>query len=127
MEERWTYDQIRWTNFLSMYGVRRNIVWDKRKWGNSLEDIGVACGDLQIEDLSDLHSLMVCTIYLILCAGLSPKPGLDITTNAITSILTRTPIDDLLRDVPEDEAREVRIDLEILGFIPPDVTKPKYT
>lgn len=127
MSERWTYDAIRWSALNAMYRGRRNIIRDKRAWTNPLEDVGYAYyGDETPDSVNDLHDLMHETVYLILCAGLSPEPGLTWATEKITSVLARTPIDLLLRDIPEDEAREVRIDLEILGFIPPDITKPQY-
>jgi hypothetical protein len=44
----------------------------------------------------------------------------------IQSVLDETPFDELLADIPEDEAREIRYDLEILGFIPKDITKPQW-
>lgn len=125
MEVRWTYDDIRWGKLKAMYDYRRYVAPDIGKWTNPLEDVGYAYyGDEPPESINDLYDLMTNTIMLILSAGLTPEPGLTWATEKITSVLARTPIDDLLRDIPEDEAREVRTDLEILGFIPPDVTKP---
>jgi hypothetical protein len=127
MDERWTYDAIRWSAFQDMYRVRRNISQDKRGWGHPLEDVGVAFDyDDDPPPLPDLHWLMLESCYLILGTGLTPEPGKVRATQRIQSILAHTPLDQLLADVPEDEARELRIDLEILGFIAPDITKPQW-
>lgn len=127
MEERWTYDGIRWHRFRDMYRARRNIMKFNREWSSPLEDVGVAYDDQgrgKDESLPDLYHLIDSAIFLILATHHVPEIGLKRRTNEIQSILARTPLDTLLADVPEDEARELRIDLEILGFIPPDITKP---
>ena len=126
MTQRYTYDQIRYGKFLTMYEARREIVRQKRSWTHPIEDVGVAYDDPDYSGFGDLHRLISETIYLILCAGLSPEPGLTNATNKINEILAAHSIDELLQDIPEAEARELRIDLEYLGFIPPDITKPLY-
>jgi hypothetical protein len=129
MEDWQSYHGIKKQKFRDMYEARRSILEDKREWLHPIEDVGVAYDDQgrgKDESLPDLYHLMDNAIYLILCAGKSPEPGLAMATNEIQSILDRTPLDQLLADVPEDEARELRIDLEILGFIAPDITKPQW-
>jgi hypothetical protein len=129
MEERWTYDGIRWMRFLAMYEARRNLLQDKREWSSLLEDVYMAYDDQdrgKDESLPDLYHLMDNAIFLILATNQDNPTSQAYSRNEIQSILDRTPLDQLLADVPEDEARELRIDLEILGFIPPDITKPQW-
>jgi hypothetical protein len=129
MTERWTYSDIKMGIFRSMYKARQNIVYDKRSWFHPIEDVGVAyhddCPDEGIPAMPDLFWLMDKTIYLILCAGLSPEPGFTNANEKIRSILADSSIEELLKDIPEQEAYDLRYDLEILGFIPPDITKPQ--
>lgn len=130
MDERWTYDSLRWSTLKAMYEGRRNILRDKRAWLHPIEDVGYAYhDDTPDEDLPlmpDLHRIMSETIYLILCAGLSPEVGFNKATEVIKSILAKTTIEELVKNIPENEARDLRYDLEILGFIPPDITKPQW-
>jgi hypothetical protein len=128
MEDWQTYHGIKKQKFRDMYEARRMIVEDKREWLHPIEDVGVAYDDQgrgKDESLPDLYHLMDSAIFLILATNYVPEIGLKRRTNEIQSILARTPLDELLADVPEDEARELRIDLEILGFIPPDIIKPQ--
>ena len=127
MTQRYTYDQIRYGKFLTMYEARREIVRQKRSWTHPIEDVGVAYDDPDYSSFGDLHTLMSKTIDLILSAGLMPEQGVMMVTNEINEILAAHSIDELLHDIPEAEARELRIDLEYLGFIPPEITKPLYT
>ena len=130
MDERWTYDSLRWSTLKTMYQGRRNIIQDERAWLHPIEDVGYAYHDDTPEEylpiMSDLHKLMSSTIYLILCAGLSPELGFNKATEVVKSILSKTTIDELVKNIPDDEAHELRYDLEILGFIPPDIIKPRY-
>lgn len=130
MAERWTYDSIIWANMKRMYKARRNIVRRNRGWIHPTEDVGIAFHDDTPDEylpiMPDLYRLMEEVIYLILSAGTSPKLGVDLSTNIINEILEKTPLDELVAGIPEDEERELRIDLEILGFIPPDITKPQF-
>jgi hypothetical protein len=130
MSEGWTYDSIKWARMQLMYKGRRNVLRDGRGWINPIQDVAYAFLDLDNTDyfysLPDLHQLMTNTIYLILAAGQTSEQGVKIITDEINAILSKTPLEELLTDVPADEARELRIDLEILGFIPPDITKPQY-
>lgn len=126
MSERWTYDDLKIGTFRLMYMARQNIIRDNRPWLHPIEDVGVAFQDPYYEGMDDLGRLMFETRYLILCAGLSPEMGFNRATEVIKSILDKTTIDELVKDIPAEEARELRYDLEILGFIPPDITKPQY-
>lgn len=112
-----------------MYRARQNIIRSKREWLHPIEDVGVAYDDTNDAwtiVYPDLHRLMDNSIQFILAAGQMPEQGVKIITDEINAILSKTPLEELLADVPADEARELRIDLEILGFIPPDITKPQY-
>lgn len=129
MSERWTYDVIRWARLRTMYEARRQILKHRREWISPLEDVYVAYDDQgrgKDETLSDLYHLMDNTIFLILATNQDIETSQVYSKNEINAILSKTPLEELLADVPADEARELRIDLEILGFIPPDITKPQY-
>lgn len=126
MQVRRTYDEMKIGSFKLMYLARQRITKEKRPWLHPIEDVGVAFDDPYYEGMNDLHRLMDETIYLILCAGLSPEPGLSNATAKIKEILAANPLEVLLEGIPEQEGRELRIDLEILGFIPPDITKPQF-
>lgn len=128
-EKRNSYFYIKKHRLRYMYQARRNILQDNRDWLHPIEDVGVAYDDQgrgKNESLPDLYHLFDNTIYLILCAGLSPERGYEVAKNEIKTILARNSLEELIADIPEDEERELRIDLEILGFIPPDITKPQF-
>jgi hypothetical protein len=121
MSDRWTYDAIRWQKLSIMYEARRSILKHSREWLHPIEDVGVAYDDQgrgKEEGMPDLYYLMDSVIFLILAAGKSPEPGLTNATNEIQTILAKTPLEEILNEVPEDEARELRLDLEILKLIP---------
>jgi hypothetical protein len=124
--QRQTYDEMKIGAFKLMYMTRQNIVRDKREWVDRYEDVGFAYMDPYYEGMDDLDRLMFETIYLILTTNAPPIPGYNQPRDVISEILARSSLDKLLEDIPEDEVRELRIDLEILGFIPPDITKPQY-
>jgi hypothetical protein len=121
MEDWQTYHGIKKQVFRDMYEARRSILLDKREWSSQLEDVYVAYDDQgrgKDESLPDLYHLMENTIFLILATNQDNPTSQAYSRNEVQSILDKTPLEELLADVPEDEARELRIDLEILGFIP---------
>jgi hypothetical protein len=127
MDERWTYDGIRWMRLAAMYGTRRSILKYKMEWNSPLHDVYMAYDDQdrgKDDSLPDLYHLMDNVIFLILATNQDNPTSQAYSRNEVQSILDRMPLLELLAYVPEDEARELRIDLEILGFIPPDITKP---
>lgn len=114
--------------FRDMYEARRRILKFKRDWLHPIEDVGVAYDDQgwgRDDSLPDLYHLIDNAIFLILAAGKSPEPGFSNAAREIETILAQGPIDGLIAQLPEDEQRELRIDLEILGFIPADIIKPR--
>jgi hypothetical protein len=126
MTQRRTYDERKIGKFKLMYMARQNIVRDKREWIDRYEDVNFTYMDPYYEGMDDLDRLMFETIYLILTTNAPPIPGYNQPREVISEILTRIPLEKLLEDIPESEARDLRIDLEYLGLIPPDITKPQY-
>ena len=111
-----------------MYEARRSILKHKWEWNSPLHDVYMAYDDQERgkdESLPDIYYLMDNAIFLILATNQDNSTSQAYSRNEVQSILDKTPLDELLADVPEDEARELRIDLEILGFIPPDIIKPQ--
>ena len=127
MTQRRTYEEMKIGWFKLMYMARQNIVRNNGEWIHRFEDVAVAYDDPYYEGMDDLEILMEEVIYLILITNAPPVPGYNDPAAKVRELLAKTPLDTLLDSVPEDEARDLRIDLEILGFIPPDITKPQYT
>ena len=66
----------------------------------------------------DLDELMWRTLELILSRGIAP-PGVQAECNRIIErILTENRLEDLVANIPTEEARELHIDLVLLGFLP---------
>ena len=128
MTARRTYDDIKIGCFKLMYLARQRIVKRKREWLHPIEVVGVAFMDWEYDSvgMEPLKRLMYETIFLVLCAGLAPEPGRTNAISKIEELLCEHNLDELIADIPEDEQRELRIDLEILGFLPPDITKPQF-
>lgn len=127
MRERKTYKQMKCAILLQMYNARKSIIKDRREWLYPFEDVGRAYynGDEWPDRISDLYDLMDSTIYLIISAGHSPEAGKKYYSDIINEVLGRSSIEELTKDIPEDEARELRSDLEVLGFIPHHFTWPR--
>ena len=66
---------------------------------------------------TDLDELIPWTFALILDRGFGPQSIRDYCTSKIKNILSLNSFDDLVRDIPEDEANELRYDLKLLGFL----------
>lgn len=66
----------------------------------------------------DLDELMWRTLELILYRGTAPPGVLSECTRIIKGILSRNSFEDLVAEIPIEEARELQIDLVLLGFLP---------
>jgi hypothetical protein len=132
MTERWTYEQEKIGTLKMMYSYRQMQVKNKWVWQHPLEDISWAYGEGEGVVRTGLDLLIGNTIYLMIVSiNGDPTDELALAGRIriraeVQSVLDETSIDKLLADIPEDEAREIRYDLEILGFIPPDITKPQW-
>jgi hypothetical protein len=132
MSERWTYEQEKVSVLKLMYHHRQNRVQWGQLMSHPAEDIAWVVGEGEGIERKGLD-LLICNIVYLVIINAARKPiteaqiaGDDRTRAEIQSVLDETPIDQLLADIPADEAREIRIDLEILGFIPKDITKPQW-
>lgn len=66
----------------------------------------------------DLLELMFRTLELILWQGQELPKINEICTHSIECILSRNSFEDLVADIPEEEAEELRTDLILLKFLP---------
>lgn len=124
-----TYTGVKKQCFRDMYEARRAITRGKRDWFDPLEDIGVAFDDQgrgRDPYLPDLYYFIESVVYLILSAGKSPEQGVKNSTKEIQTFLAKGPLEDLIAELSEEDQRELRYDLEILEFIPPDLSINKF-
>jgi hypothetical protein len=132
MSERRTYEQRKVGTLRLMYQCRQQVVWEKRTFLHPSEDISWAYGEGEYLEFKGLDLLIRNVIYLVIsCAASEPtsdsmSEGRTRIRTEVQSVLDSTPINELLADIPADEASDIRYDLEILGFIPPDITKPQW-
>lgn len=115
-----------------MYDHRRQLIKRGLIMPYPVEDIAWAYSEGEYTKRTGLHLVIHNIIYSVLVeAAFEPQTELQLAGRAriraeVQSILDETPIDELLADIPAEEGREIRIDLEILGFIPKDITKPQW-
>jgi hypothetical protein len=130
MTERRTYEQKKIGMLMMMYDFRAGKVGRGEVMPYASEDINWAYGEGEHVILTGIALMIRNMVYLILDSA-----ACDVTTEAeiagrariraeIQSVLDETPLDQLLADIPEDEARDIRYDLERLSFIPPVMSKP---
>ena len=122
-EERTTYRNIREWAMDSVYQSSQASIIQLNRNGldyvrNHPVDIFGAFFSETHESLeTDLEELMWRTFELIILRGLGPQIARDECNRIINNILSRNTLDDLLQDIPEDEANELRRDLKLLKFI----------
>lgn len=66
---------------------------------------------------SPIEKLMFEVFTLILRAGRGPKKAENITRDAITLIISETPLNILIEDISDDEKRNLLYDMELLGLL----------
>jgi hypothetical protein len=120
-DERTTYRAIRVWAMDSAYEICRSLILlGQRNGFETLKttDVFTAFFDETHECFeTDLEELMWRTLEMILDRGLGPQAVRDECSRIINNILGRTSFDDLVRDIPEDEANELRRDLKLLKFV----------
>jgi hypothetical protein len=120
-DERTTYRAIREWAMDSAYDTCRSSIVQTQRNGPdfvSKTDLFGAFFDETYECFeTDLEELMWRTLEMILDRGLGPQAVRDECTRIINNILARNSFDDLVRDIPEDEAIELRRDVRLLKFI----------
>jgi hypothetical protein len=127
MENFRSYHDIKRQRFRDMYEARRSILQFNREWTTPLEDVYLAYDDQdrgKDESLPDIFHLMDSVIFMILATNQDNEISQGYRKNEIQSILDKNGLETLLSQISDQEARELRIDLEILEFISPDITKP---
>jgi hypothetical protein len=120
-DERTTYRAIREWAMDSVYEVSRSLILLGQRNGFETiktTDVFVAFFDETQECFeTDLEELMWRTLEMILDRGLGPQAVRDECTRIIKNILARNVFDDLVRDIPDDEASELRYDLNLLKLL----------
>lgn len=120
-EGRTSYPTMRAWIMESYYQACRMVIERGTGWVVNEEELGYAYHEAESESMfdTDVERLMWDTLYLILDAGRYPQQGRDIHFNLVKNVLNRVELDDLLTDIPLDEANELRHDLKILGIVEP--------
>jgi hypothetical protein len=120
-DERTTYRAIREWAMDSAYDACRTDFKLSEMYGidyiKNIDIFGGFFSETQECFETDLEELMWRTLEMILDRGLGPQAVRDECTRIINNILGRNTFDDLVRDIPEDEANELRRDLKLLKFI----------
>lgn len=119
--ERLTYDVMKADVFGIYYDTCRNKIKYHEGWTRNESELGYAYYESDSEDIFEtrIECLMWHTLYLILDAGRGPPQARDHHLKIVQNYLSRNNLDDLLRDVPAEEAKEFVYDLEILGLLTP--------
>lgn len=112
--------------FNLLYKVRRDNIVENRSYKFEIDDCiwaYISDNDAQYnKSISFLAQLMT----IVLLESNNRKNESLSFRQYIKDSLKEDTLEDILSDFSESEIREIRIDLEILGFIPPDITKPQW-
>lgn len=121
MEDRLTYEEIRRMAMESAYESCRSTFKTNRVGNYPIEKIFMF-GHFFHETYEafdyDLEELMWRTLELILWRGSAPPGVLSGCTRIIKGILSRNGFEDLVAEIPPEEARQLHIDLVLLEFLP---------
>ncbi len=120
-DERTTYRAIReWAMDSAYASCRTSILQAERRGLEYIKDsdiFGAFFTETHECFETDLEELMWRSLEMILDRGLGPQAVRDECTRIINTILARNAFDDLVRDIPDDEANELRRDLKLLKFL----------
>ncbi|AKL42746.1 TPA: hypothetical protein I8438_000048 [Serratia marcescens] len=120
-DERMTYGEIRKMTLECFYDCCRNILDINKKTGERTSydglEIGYAIYQCENTPFSPIEKLMFEVFTLILRAGRGPKKAENITRDAITLIISETPLNILIEDISDDEKRNLLYDMELLGLL----------
>ncbi|AGQ32389.1 MULTISPECIES: hypothetical protein [Serratia] len=120
-EERMTYGEIREMILGCFYDCCRNILYINKKTGEKSSydglEIGYASYQCENTPFSPIEKLMFEVFTLILRAGRGPKKAEDITRDGIYLIINETPLSILIKDISDDEKRDLLYDMELLGLL----------
>jgi hypothetical protein len=121
MEERLTYEEIRKLAMESAYRSCRSAFKTNCVGNYPIEKIFIFGGffneTYEAFDF-DLDELMWRTLELILWRGIAPPGVLAECSRIIEGILSCNSFEDLVAEIPPDEARQLHIDLVLLEFLP---------
>jgi hypothetical protein len=120
-DERMTYRGLREDAMHYSYKHARGDIKYGQKMGiESIRDLTFftaffdetyECGE------TDLDELMMRTLELIVYIGLGPEIARNECNRIVKNILSRKRFRDLVAEIPQDEADELRYDLKLLGFL----------
>ena len=122
-EQRETYGEIRQRAFESAYSCCRSRLSKNRVIRPGETDDGFDMfarffdGTHEVME-EPLLELMFRSLELMLFVGSVPPAHRAYNVRIAADILNRHGFDDLVKDIPQDEADELRTDLELLGLLP---------
>ncbi len=121
MEERMTYEEIRRMAMEFAYFSCRSVL-QTNYVGNYPTEKMFLFGHFFHETHetldTDIDELMWRTLELILWRGGAPQGVQTECARIIKGILSRNSFEDLVAEIPADEARQLQIDLVLLEFLP---------
>lgn len=123
MEERWTYQELRAQTMEKAYRTCRamfqsNYVPNPKYPTEKLFMFAGFFSETYDCFEHDLDELMWRTLELILNRGSAPPGVLSECKRIIERILSNNSFEDLVSEIPSEEARELHIDLVLLEFLP---------
>ncbi|MCG8906197.1 MULTISPECIES: Imm2 family immunity protein [Pseudomonas] len=114
MEERVTYSEIR-TWFLGCYyNYCRVKIKSNSPWVEGESEVGYAYSELENSFDLPVENLMLEVLALILGAGRSSDKSQKYHRDAISELLGKESLSDMLEVLPEEEAEEFKADLKLL-------------
>ena len=120
-DERMTYGEIREMILECFYDCCRNILSRNRKTGEKSSydglEIGYASYQYECTPFSPIEKLMFEVFLLILMAGRQPGDVEDNIRNSISLIVKEIPLRYLIKDLSDDEKRDLLYDMELLGLL----------
>ena len=121
MEDRITYYELKAEFLDCFYSCCRSKLDTYKKtgekWGYSGEEIAYAYYQYENAFERPIENLMLNVLTLILKAGRGLK---DVESNLrkfITDILTENSLEELIKDIGEDEKKDLLYDMQLLGLI----------
>ena len=120
-DERMTYGEIREMILECFYDCCRNILDINQKTGEKSSydglEIGYASYQYECTPFSPIEKLMFEVFLLILMAGRQPGDVEDNIRNSISLIVKEIPLRYLIKDLSDDEKRNLLYDMELLGLL----------
>ena len=120
-DERFDYEEIR-TSLLDLYYVccRRKLHHAPRhggEWHKDESEIGFAYGEFCDSYDLPIENIMLEVLALILRAGRGPEQAQKYHYNKIVEILSSHSLEELFKDIGEEERNDLLYDMKLLKLI----------